>query len=84
MCVSAVIQVVSGLNNNVEWTVGGLRRAHTQDPRDSGMRTGLVWDPRSCSIVTNGNPGSLQWYRPDVDQVASQVCVHTHKLLIHT
>lgn len=68
-----VIQVVCGLNNNVEWTVGGLRRAHTQIPEQSGMRIGLVLDPRSSSIMANGNPGTLQWYKPDLDQVTSQV-----------
>jgi hypothetical protein len=71
--VNPVIQVVSGLNNNVEWTVGGLRRSHTQTPGENGMRTGLVWDPRSLSLVANSNPGSLQWYRPDLDQVTCQV-----------
>ena len=68
-----VIQVVSGLDDSVEWSVGGMRRAHTQDPKENGMKTGLIWDPRSRSIVANGNPGSLQWYRPDVDLVISQV-----------
>ena len=40
---SAVIQVVSGLDNTVEWTVGGLRRAHTQNPKENGNedRTGM-------------------------------------------
>jgi NET1-associated nuclear protein 1 (U3 small nucleolar RNA-associated protein 17) len=70
-----IIQVVSGLNNNVEWTVGGLRRSHTQTPGENGMRTGLVWDPRSLSLVANSNPGSLQWYRPDLDQVTCQLDV---------
>ncbi|CAI8001885.1 WD repeat-containing protein 75 [Geodia barretti] len=39
------------------------------------MRTGLVWDPRSLSFVTNSNSGSLQWYRPDLDQVTCQLDV---------
>jgi NET1-associated nuclear protein 1 (U3 small nucleolar RNA-associated protein 17) len=70
-----VIQVVSGLDDSVEWSVGGMRRAHTQDPKENGMKTGLIWDPRSRGIVANSNPGSLQWYRPDVDLVTSQLDV---------
>ena len=72
-CYCTVIQVVSGLDNNVEWSLGGMRRAHTQDPKENGTRTGLLWDPRSLSIVANSNPGCLQWYRPEVDLVSSQV-----------
>ena len=80
-CAYSVIQVVSGLDNTVEWTVGGMRRAHTQNPKENGMRTGLVWDPRSLCIVTNSNPGALQWYRPDVDQVTTQVNSNIHVYL---
>ena len=68
-----VIQVVSGLDNEVEWSVGGMRRAHMQSPKENGMKTGLTWDPRSRSIVANSSPGSLQWYRPDIDAVTTQV-----------
>ena len=72
--------MVSGLDDSVEWSVGGMRRAHTQDRKENGMKTGLIWDPRSRSIVANGNPGSLQWYRPDVDLVTSQVSGILHNV----
>lgn len=57
----------------MEWSVGGMRRAHTQNPKENGMKTGLQWDSRSMTLVTNSNPGFLQWYKPEVDLVTSQV-----------
>ena len=73
--------MISGLDNEVEWSVGGMRRAHTQNPKESGMRTGLQWDPRSGCMVMNSNPGSLQWYRHSLDQTVRQVCVFQYLLL---
>ena len=81
---SLAIMIVSGLDNEVECSLGGLRRAHTQNPRENGVRTGLQWDPRSQSMVLNANPGMLQWYEPGKDTVVSQVggCVRHGCLLM--
>ena len=73
--------MISGLDNEVEWSVGGMHRAHTQNPKESGMRTGLQWDPRSGCMVMNSNPGSLQWYRHSLDQTVRQVSVFQYLLL---
>ncbi len=69
-----VVRLVSGLNNAIECTLGGLRKAFTQDPSENGMKTGLVLDPRSHSIVTNSTPGLLQFYDPYSSAVVEEVC----------
>ena len=74
--VYTVIRLVSGLDTEVECTLGGLRRAHTQDPRENGVKTGLVLDPHSKSIVLNSTPGFLQFYKPGNDTVTQEVCTH--------
>ena len=63
--------------------VGGLRKAYMQDPKQSGLRTGLVWCPRSNSIVLNSTPGVLQFYDPSTDAMIKEVInrpKHAHKL----
>ena len=57
----------------VEHVVGGLRKAYLQDPKQSGLRTGLVWCPRSNSILLNSTPGFLQFYDPFTDTVTKEV-----------
>ncbi len=74
VCVSLpVVKVVSGLDTEVEWSIGGLRRAHTQSPDQNGIKTGLVVDPRSMSLVTNSTPGFIQFYDPVSDSVKQEV-----------
>ncbi len=70
-----VVQVVSGLDTEVEWTIGGLRRSHTQTVDQNGINTGLVICPRSMSIVTNSTPGFIQFYDPVKESVTQQVSV---------
>ena len=72
---SSVVQLVSGLDTEVECTLGVLKRAHTQDPGENGVKTGLVLDPHTKSIVLNSTPGFLQFYKPERDTVAKEVCV---------
>ena len=68
-----VICLLSGLDTEVEHTVGGLRKAYMQDPRQSGLRIGLVWCPRSNSLLLNSTPGFLQFYDPFTDTVTKEV-----------
>ncbi|XP_064402757.1 WD repeat-containing protein 75-like isoform X3 [Halichondria panicea] len=72
---SNVVQVVSGLDTEVEWTIGGLRRSHTQTVDQNGINTGLVICPRSMSIVTNSTPGFIQFYDPVKESVTQQLNV---------
>ncbi len=68
-----VVKVVSGLDTEVEWSFGGLRKAHTQSADQNGIKTGLVLCPRSMSIVTNSTPGFIQFYDPAKDSVKQEV-----------
>ena len=68
-----VICLLSGLDTEVEHVVGGLRKAYLQDPKQNGMRTGLVWCPRSNSLLLNSTPGFLQFYDPFTDTVTGEV-----------
>lgn len=36
-------------------------------PKESVLPTGLVWDPRSKSVVLNAQAGFLQWFDPELD-----------------
>ena len=67
--------------------VGGLRKAYMQDPKQSGLRTGLVWCPHSNSILLNSTPGFLQFYDPLTDTMIKEVDdidMRTHRRLYHT
>ena len=68
-----VIRVVSGLNSEVEFTLGGLRAARLQDPSENGMKAGIMLDPRSQALVCNSTPGVLQFYQPERNCVDSEV-----------
>ena len=57
-----MVELVSGLNSEVEGALGGLRRAQSGE---SPVRTGLVLHPSSSSsscLVLNSSPGFLQFY----------------------
>lgn len=70
-----MIRVVSGLNNDVQFTLGGLRKAFLQDPKALGMKTGLVYNPHSNTIAMNSTPGFVQFYSPVSGGVLHEVCV---------
>ncbi|XP_064402789.1 uncharacterized protein LOC135348488 isoform X3 [Halichondria panicea] len=46
---SNVVQVVSGVDTEMEWTIGGLRRSHIQTVNQNGINTGLGICPRSIN-----------------------------------
>ena len=68
-----VICLLSGLDTEVEHVVGGLRKAYMQNPKQNGLKTGLVWCPRSNSLLLNSTPGFLQFYDPFTDTVTKEV-----------
>ena len=74
----AVVCLLSGLDTEVEHIVGGLRKAYVQNPSQSGLRTGLVWCPRSNSILLNSTPGQLQFYDPFTDLVTREVRLYAY------
>ncbi len=44
-----MVQVVSGVETEMEWTIGELRRSHTQTVNQNGINTGLGICPRSIN-----------------------------------
>lgn len=68
-----VIRLVSGLNSEVEGTLGGLRRAHVTTPGENGVRTGLMLHPQSKALVLNSTPGLLQFYDTETQHLSSEV-----------
>ena len=76
-----MIRVVSGLNNDVQFTLGGLRKAFLQDPKALGMKTGLVYNPRLNTIAMNSTPGFIQFYSPSSGGVLQEVCVVCDRLM---
>ena len=72
---SPVVRIVSGLDTKVEWTLGGLMRAHSHE---NGIRTGLVQCGADSKLVAlNSTPGFLQFYNPGTDSIAYEVRIHT-------
>ncbi len=63
-----MIQILSGLNLDVEGSLGGLRRAWLALNKN-GMKTGLVVCPNSKSLVFNSTPGVLQFYEARTKRV---------------
>ena len=76
-----MIQLVSGLNSNVEGTLGGLRRAFVLTPEENGLRTGLQFHPLSKSLVLNSTPGFVQFYDTKTQALSSEVRVSATLLL---
>lgn len=56
------MELVSGLNSEVEGVLGGLRRALPTQSGEGPVRTGLVPRPPSSCLVLNSSPGFLQFY----------------------
>lgn len=68
-----VIELVSGLNSDVEGVLGGLRKALVTSPKENAVRTGLVLRPYSTSLVLNSTPGFLQFYDTDTASLSNEV-----------
>ena len=79
--VCLVIQLVSGLNSDVEGTLGGLRRAFVAAPKEEGVWSGLVLHPRSRILVLNSTPGLLQFFDTETRALSSEVCLWVVVLL---
>lgn len=75
MWVWLVIQLVSGLNSDVEGTLGGLRRAFVAAPKEEGVWSGLVLHPHSKILVLNSTPGLLQFFDTETRALSSEVLV---------
>ena len=74
LCHCPVIRVVSGLNNDIQFTIGGLRKAFLQDSNALGMKTGLVFCSHSDMIALNSTPGFVQFYNPSSGASMLEVC----------
>lgn len=70
-----VIRLVSGLNSDVEGTLGGLRRAFVTSPGENGLRTGLRLHPLSKTLVLNSTPGLVQFFDTETQSLSSEVMV---------
>ncbi|KAK7110343.1 WD repeat-containing protein 75-like [Littorina saxatilis] len=62
-----VLQIITS-NFHIEHAIRGLARAHLgiEDP-SKPIPVGLLCDPRSKALVTNGRPGHLQFYCMNTD-----------------
>ena len=69
----AVVRLVSGLNSDVEGTLGGLRRAFETASTENAVRTGLRLHPSSRALVLNSSPGLLQFFDTDTLSLSSEV-----------
>ena len=81
--ICAVIRVVSGLNNDVQFTIGGLRKACLQDPSVPGMKTGLVLNPSSNTIALNSTPGFIQLYCPATGGIVLEVMFVSQRVFLY-
>ena len=79
-----VVKLVSGLNSELEGTLGGLKKAYVTTPEENGVRTGLVLRPHSTSLVLNSTPGFLQFFDTETKTLSTEVrtcaaeCGHCH------
>lgn len=69
----SVVELVSGLNSDVEGVLGGVRRALVAVPGENPVKTGLVLRPSSSSLVLNSSPGFLQFYDTVTGALAEEV-----------
>lgn len=68
----SVIQLITS-NFHINFAIRGLARAHLgADVSKCDLPLGLIFDPRSKALVTNGRPGHLQFY-----------CLRTDTQLFH-
>ncbi|XP_065920998.1 WD repeat-containing protein 75-like isoform X2 [Dysidea avara] len=65
---SNIIQILSGMDSSVDYTIGGLRTAKLQLNED-GVKTGLVVEPYTQCVVMNSHPGHLQFYSPEQNKL---------------
>jgi NET1-associated nuclear protein 1 (U3 small nucleolar RNA-associated protein 17) len=69
-----VLQLIS--NWKVQLAVRGLAKAHMgETPESDPVPVGLLCDPRSGALVTNGRPGHLQFYCMSTDTQLYNVCM---------
>ena len=67
VCVCAVLQLITS-NFHIRHAIRGLARAHLgADNSSKPIPVGLLCDPRSKALVTNGRPGHLQFYCMNTD-----------------
>ena len=71
---SLAIQLISGLDNEVTHTLLSLYRSLPGMGYEERLSTGLVYDPRSKSLVLNGLPGHLQFI--DINTLTLKTQVH--------
>ncbi len=72
---NSVVKLVSGLNSELEGTLGGLKKAYATTPEENGMRMGLVLRPHSTSLVLNSTPGFLQCFDTETQALSTEVSI---------